>query len=417
MIGHSYSFGCVEQQVANQNSRYKGSPLDEWRLARPEDERSPMSIRRHPCKQRVTFSDVFAQSKDYGSINIRQGKERLDAVTAINETDIPDDIKNSINGDDWSLVTSSSDNSMHKGHSNQTFSHDPGDISRGEEFIRAFGEKGKGIGDFEDAKDVTFFQGGKLLITDFVNGRIQMCNVKETAITVIAPDEINQPWATCVLDGDKIAVTLCKRKQVLILSKDGEVLNSFGEDIFVCPSGIATDTKGRLIICDTGTNKVSMFEQDGKFVRHLGNPDTKDECFSTPRYVCVSVNGNIIVSDSGNHKIKIFNSNGDLINSFGSFGKGDMQLKYPYGVCSNIFGDIYVADHYNSRISIFNRDGEFIRHLLTGKNGLVHPQGLTISPDNYLYVTHGHLKATEIVIFKLTFKSSDKSDCNIISYV
>jgi tripartite motif-containing protein 2/3 len=189
----------------------------------------------------------------------------------------------------------------------------------------------------------------------------------------------------------------------------GEVTNTFGKDYFVRPAGLAIDKKGNFIVCDALTDKVSMFDSDGNFIRFIGNPNNKEECFSKPSYVCVSSTGDIIISDSGHHKIKMFNSKGKFIRSVGCFGKGCNQFKSPYGVTTNKCGDIFVADHYNSRISMLTRDGVFVRHIVTSEHGLVHPQGLTISEDLHLYITHGHLKASEILKFKLTNDSEDKS--------
>jgi DNA-binding beta-propeller fold protein YncE len=233
---------------------------------------------------------------------------------------------------------------------------------------------------------------------------------------VFSPQEINLPWATALTKENFIAVTLCQDRCVKILNLDGDVINSFGNDYFVRPTGLATDKNGNFIVCDSVTNKVSMFDNEGTFIRLLGNSDNKQDCFNKPSYVCVSNTHEIIISDSGNHMVKIFDSSGKFVKSFGSFGKKYNQFKFPYGVATNKCGDIFVADHYNSRISMFTRDGVFVRHIVTSEHGLVHPQGLTISDDLHLFITHGHLKASEILVFKLT-NDVEYAHNDVISYV
>lgn len=283
-------------------------------------------------------------------------------------------------------------------------------------FVFAFGERGSHIGGFQDAKHVTCLANGRLLISDYINGRLQVCTTKGGSLVVIDKD-MRFPWAAALTPDNKIAVTLCNERCVRIYSMDGELLQIFGENVLVCPTGIACDRNGRFILCDTKTHKVSVFDKRGNFVQFLGNFDRADETFSKPGYVCISVNGDIIISDSGNHKIKVFNAEGNFVKAFGSFGKGDGQFKCPYDVSTNICGNIFVADHYNSRISVFNRDGVFVRHVVCSKHGLLHPQGVTVTTDNHLVVTHGHLKATEILVFRLAIESTKSIICDIIEYV
>lgn len=269
-------------------------------------------------------------------------------------------------------------------------------------FVSAFGKKGKNAGEFHDAKDITFVSNGELLITDLINDRLQICSNITASVTIFAPDEIKQPWATAVTPDGDVAVTSCKERCVKLFNKKGEYIKDFGHRYFVRPTGLAVDNYGNFIICDSVIDKVSIFDRNGNFVRFLGNSFELEECFDSPRYVCVSSTGEIIVSDCGHHKLKVFDAEGNFIRSFGSFGKGDKQFKCPYGVCTSKYGDIFAADHYNNRICMFSRDGIFIRHVVTSQHGLVHPQGLTISPDLHMYVSHGHLKANEILVFKLT---------------
>lgn len=283
-------------------------------------------------------------------------------------------------------------------------------------FMYAFGHKGKNIGEFEDVKHVTCLPRNRLLITDFINNRLQICSVSNKSVNVLIAKEMCLPWAAAITKSNCIAVTMCQDKCVNILNSNGNVISTFGQDRLVHPTGIAIDKTGNIIVCDDILNKVMMFSSDGKFLRFLGNKEDDTECFKKPLYVCVSITGDIIVSDTGHHKIKIFDLNGQFVRSFGTFGKGDMQFKCPYGICTNAYGDIFVADHYNSRISMFTQEGVFVRHIVTSKHGLVHPQGLTISHDMYMYVSHGNLKASEIIILKLT-NYADSEDVEMISHL
>lgn len=287
-------------------------------------------------------------------------------------------------------------------YENSTFGNDDTWANTGERFVSAFGQKGKQIGEFEDAKDLCCLSNGRLLITDMVVGRLQKFAKNISSVTVIAPKDITHPWGVTVSEDNRIIISLCKERCVKVFDAQGELLQTIGEGMFQCPVGVACDAQGRIVVCDAEADRVLIFDNDGTFIKYLGEANKKEERFSKPRYVCVSNIGNIIVCDSGHHNVKIFNYKDEFLKSFGSFGKENGQFKYPYGVCTNTFGEIFVADHYNSRISMFSQDGVFIRNIVTNDHGLVHPQGLRIDSSMNMYITHGHLKATEVLVFKLS---------------
>ena len=267
--------------------------------------------------------------------------------------------------------------------------------------VEKFGQKGTAVGQFGDAKDVTYVSYGRTLVTDLVNSRVQMCSNSGRTLMVYKGKEIAEPWATALTKDGHIAVTSCRNKCVQIINEAGDILDVFGDGIFERPAGIAIDKKGRYIVTDIVTNRVSIHNQKGEFLNYLGNASNTLESFNSPRYVCCSENGDVIVSDSGSHCFKIFDARGKLFKTVGSFGKGKNQFKYPLGICTSSQGDIFVADHYNSRVSMFDCEGVFINHLMTSSKGLKHPQGIAISPELNLYVTHGYSKAIEILTLQL----------------
>ncbi|XP_045163835.2 tripartite motif-containing protein 3-like [Mercenaria mercenaria] len=381
------------------------SRFDQWRYEQPVDITNPLAIRR-TLDRRVTFDSVWHS----------RHKTEDDFAEITDDADANKKTERKTRCSEFSLLTSSiSENDTHN-HSYVNTIFKNAELNHNDVFVSAFGKKGTNAGDYQDAKHITCFSNGELLITDLINDRLQICSNVTSSVTIFSPDEIKQPWATAVTTDGNIAVTSCKERCVKLFNIKGEFIDEFGQKYFVRPTGLAVDNYGNFIVCDSVIDKVSMFDKNGTFIRFLGNSFIQEECFNSPRYVCVSITGEIIVSDCGHHKIKVFDSDGNFIRSFGSFGNGDRQLKCPYGVSTNKYGDIFVSDHYNSRISMFSREGVFIRHVVTSEHGLVHPQGLTISHDLYMYISHGHLKANEILVYKLS-DALDYEYSNIIHYV
>ena len=267
--------------------------------------------------------------------------------------------------------------------------------------VTTIGKKGKNVGEFEDATHITYLSHGQIIVTDMINNRLQRINKYGETVTVYSGENILEPLSTCLTSEGNIALTSRRRKCVLIISITGELLWSFGSGFFQAPSGVCLDKNGRFIVTDIRSDRVSLHSPDGQFVSYIGNPQIEEQRFYRPRYVCVAPRGEIVVSDSGNHAIKVFDCKGNFIRSIGKFGKGDGSFKTPYGVCTDKFGHIIVADHYNNRISLYTTDGHFLCHVVESEDGIVHPQGLALSPDLNLFVSHGHLKASEIKLFKL----------------
>ena len=306
-----------------------------------------------------------------------------------------------------------------QGYDNECFQSDKGIIYKSDNIdMMTFGEKGRKYGQFDDAKHVTYVSRGRTLITDMTNNRVQLCTKVGRALMVYGGDELAEPWASVLTQDGHIAVTSTKLKRVQILNEDGEILNSFGEDFFKRPSGITVDRDGRFLVTDPLANRVSIHSSSGEFIDYLGKRDGQDNQFSSPRYICCNVNGDIIVSDTGNHCVKVFDKNGTFIKSFGHFGSDRKSFKFPHGVCTSKFGDIFVADHFNNRVALYSRQGVFIRHLVTSTHGLVHPQGVAISPDFTLYITHGRSKASEIIVLKLSpTEPTEHKNVGTIAYV
>ena len=137
---------------------------------------------------------------------------------------------------------------------------------------------------------------------------------------------------------------------------------------FSHPSGIATNSWGKIVVGDQGNHRIQIFDRDGHFLRKFGSEGEGDGQFSTLQGVIVDRrNDQIIVADSYNHRIQIFDSEGQFIRKFGSFGDGDGEFECPQAVAVNSNGNYFVTDFGNNRVQVFDSEGQFIRKF--GSNG------------------------------------------------
>lgn len=190
-----------------------------------------------------------------------------------------------------------------------------------------------------------------------------------------------------------------------LLNSNGGVEATFGESDLKCPSGLAVTREGCFVVTDFVADKVAVFSPAGTFLRYLRG---RGVTFHQPRYVTVSCHGDVIVCDSGNHRLMVFDAAWNFVRSVGGYGRRDGCLKFPHAVCTDSCGNIIVADRYNDRVSVFTRRGQFARHLVTSAHKLRHPQGVALSPNHQLLVSHGGLKASRVMVLNLT-SISDKT--------
>jgi len=100
----------------------------------------------------------------------------------------------------------------------------------------------------------------------------------------------------------------------------------------------------------------------------------------------------IIVSDSGNNRIQVFDIEGNFVSTFGTPGSGSGQFNDPQGLAADDTGNVIVADSGNNRLQVLSFDGtnfSFVRAITAGFNGLT---GITTFGDKIIVADTGNSK-------------------------
>ena len=93
-----------------------------------------------------------------------------------------------------------------------------------------------------------------------------------------------------------------------------------------------------------------------------------------------------LVTCRGNrHDIRVYDEKWNQLFTFGGRGSADGQLRDPWSTAYTTEG-ILVADFSNHRVCLFSFDGKFMKHILTKKDDINYPVGLTFL-NPYLWVT------------------------------
>lgn len=115
-----------------------------------------------------------------------------------------------------------------------------------------------------------------------------------------------------------------------------------------------------------------------------GNTNTKEVW---PTGLAMTLNNDFVIVDRDNKVVKIFNKTGTLKQEIS--GKGDNALLVPFDVAVLKSGDIAVTDHEAESVQIFTVNGE---HVLTIKEGIKYPRGITVNADGQIIVLDCQLR-------------------------
>jgi DNA-binding beta-propeller fold protein YncE len=131
------------------------------------------------------------------------------------------------------------------------------------EYLRHWGKKGKGDGEFDLVHDVAVDKTGKVYVADRTNERVQVFDAQGRFITKWT--NVGAPWGLAYAEKED-AIYLCdgKNSRVLKVNLDGKVLGSLGgygkaPGKFDFPHHMAIDSDGSLYVVEIKNWRVQKF--------------------------------------------------------------------------------------------------------------------------------------------------------------
>ena len=184
----------------------------------------------------------------------------------------------------------------------------------------------------------------------------------------------------------------------------GNVVKSFGAQMFIWPHGLHVDRDGNIWATDAAAEEavataakagvkaghfVRKFSSDGQVLLTLGEPGVAgndENHFRSPAGVATAPNGDIFVADGhgSNNRIVKFSKDGKFIKAWGKTGYAPGEFRTAHCIAMDKRGRLFVCDRQNTRIQIFDQDGKF----LTRWNQFGMPSGITFSvnDEDMIYV-------------------------------
>nr|XP_034309427.1 uncharacterized protein LOC109618689 [Crassostrea gigas] len=112
---------------------------------------------------------------------------------------------------------------------------------------------------------------------------------------------------------------------------------------------------------DTGTGKVTRYNQSGQLIQCIQHDNTGLELYITPNYITENNNGDVVVSDY--RAVVVTECEGR--HRFSYTGPPSGSGLEPRGICTDALSHILVCDGWTNTVQMIDRDGQFLSHLLT----------------------------------------------------
>ncbi|MEZ4709173.1 MAG: peptidyl-alpha-hydroxyglycine alpha-amidating lyase family protein [Caldilineaceae bacterium] len=180
---------------------------------------------------------------------------------------------------------------------------------------------------------------------------------------------------------DNVYVYSRSAHPLVIFDRDGNFLDSWGEDVLEDAHGIYIDAADNVYCTERETHCIRKFNSRGELVMTIGAPHQQGandgDPFRLPTDLAIASNGDLFISDGyGNARVHKYTADGQHILSWGEWGTGPGQFELSH--CVRIKNDeVWICDRTNNRIQIFDLNGAF----LSEWPGLMHPDTIYFDPN------------------------------------
>ncbi len=213
---------------------------------------------------------------------------------------------------------------------------------------------------FSGPADAGFLPDGRLVVSDSGNGRLVLLNADGSFSAEWGRGSLARPAGLAVAADGTVLVADPGTGRVRRFDSAGRLgadLGPPGSPLTLHePMDVALAPDGRVYVSDRAEHVVLVLGPDGRVQGAIGERGVSGSDLGHLKWpvgLAVDAVGRLIVADSGNERVQVFDVSGAYLTSIGGRrGTGTGGLREPRGVAVDALGRLYVADTYNHRIQI-----------------------------------------------------------------
>ncbi|KAK5847682.1 hypothetical protein PBY51_016790 [Eleginops maclovinus] len=282
--------------------------------------------------------------------------------------------------------------------------------------VKQFGKQGSGRTDFNLPSGVYTTIKGQLFVVDCGNARIQVTDLQKNVVQQVSPSGSERSSRICnyfdvaVNSKGLIALTCAAERAVLVFSRHGRLLQTFGGTLIGsaneeldAPRGVTVTRQDEFLVADLKRGTLTSLKLDPKTGARLER--TVVTGFHRPYLVAACLTtGLMAVSERGNETgrvpcIRVLEPGWNTIRILGVCSGLGPVLTCPWGLCIDNDGDVLVADwgKQHHRVLIFPATG--VGWPLVN-DSLSSPRGLALLPDGHMVVSDSMNHCIKIYQYK-----------------
>uniref|UniRef100_A0A673BQB6 Uncharacterized protein n=1 Tax=Sphaeramia orbicularis TaxID=375764 RepID=A0A673BQB6_9TELE len=284
--------------------------------------------------------------------------------------------------------------------------------------VKQFGKQGSGRNDFNLPSGVHAAVKGQLFVVDCGNARIQVTDIQKNIVQQVSPSGTERSSRICnyfdvaVNSKGLIALTCAAERAVLVFSRHGRLLQTFGgtmigstNEELDAPRGITVTRQDDFLVADIKRGTLTALKLDPKTGARVER--TVVSGYHRPYLVAACLTtGLMAVSERGNETgrvpcIRVLEPGWTTIRILGVCSGMGPVLSSPWGLCIDSDGDVLVADwgKQHHRVLIYPSKG--VGWILVNDN-LSSPRGLALLPDGHMVVADSMNHCVKIYQYKST---------------
>lgn len=195
--------------------------------------------------------------------------------------------------------------------------------------------------------------------------------------------------------GDLLVSVYCE-EFIRRLTNDSDKFVNLKTDPLLCKIiGLSVTSIGEILVTAyDGLNcKIVKLSASGKILQNIQFNKDGPPMLISPKHVRQNSNNGDICVLKDDNEVVVVNKTGDVKFSYtGPLNQKTVNKVHFTNVETDRHGNILVCDKGNSTIHLVDKEGNFIQYLMSNKDGLVGPTGMSIDSDGKVWVSNEHAK-------------------------